>query len=142
MPVPGLADARTDGENVATCAAAARGLAAANGIALPGGDSRTPADLAKRFYDFSPTVWEYSSASVEELLEYYPEIEGDIRVDRVMPVTQDLGSGPDIFWLPGNRARDSGIELLQGKLLSGAGRGFGTLGFWLGIVSTGGFCIL
>ena len=39
------------------------------------------------------------------------------------PVTQDLGGGPDIFRLLGNGARDSGIDLLQGKLLSGGWSG-------------------
>ena len=102
LAVPGMAGARNDGEIVAACVAAVRGLAAAKGIALPGGEPRTPADLAKRFHDFSPTVRDWSAAAVEELLGYFPEIEGDIRVDCVKPVTQDLGDGPDIFRLLGN----------------------------------------
>ena len=123
LPVPGLAEARTDEEIVAACAAAARELAAAKGIPLAGGDPRTPADLAKRFHDFSPTVWDWSSAAVEDLLEYYPDIEGDIRVDCVQPVNRNLGGGSDIFWLLGNGARASGIDLLQGKLVSGGWSG-------------------
>ena len=62
------------------------------------------------------------AAAVVELLECFPEIEGDIRVDCVKPVTQDLGGGPDIFRLLGNETRNAGIALLQGKVLSGGRR--------------------
>ena len=122
LAVPGLAGACDDEEIVAACAAAAWGLAASAGIPLSGSDPRTPADLAKRFYDFSPRVRDYAGAAVEELLEYFPEIEGDIRIDCVKPVTQDLGGGPDIFRLLGNGARDGGIALLRGKAPSGGWR--------------------
>ena len=122
LGVPGLAEARDDEEIVAACAAAARGLAASLDVPLSGSDPRTPADLARRFYDFSPPVRDYAGAAVEELLEYFPEMEGDIRVDCVKPVMQDLGGGPDIFRLLGNGARDGGIALLQGKAPSGGWR--------------------
>lgn len=149
LAVPGLAEARTDEErtdeeNVAACAAAARGLAASAGVPLSGSDPRTPADLAKRFYDFSPRVRDYAGAAVEELLEYFPEIEGDIRVDCVKPVTQDLGGGGAArtfsgFW---ETARGTaGSRCFRGRRQAGAGGRCGTPRFWRGFVSTGRFCI-
>lgn len=119
--VAGLAEARTDDEIVAACWGAARRLVESRGEPVAAEVCGAAPDLAERFWEIGPQAWERSSAAVVALLEYFPEIEGEIRVCGVAPQLGDVGRGPEVVWhlVTPDAQRDGGLDLLAGRLLRG-----------------------